>query len=194
MHLPEALKLTVTLRVTKLTVTLRVTAESLMNLLKTFTDRIADRAPEDRNRDRNFCVFNKTEESFLGLNIVRADTSLARLRGLLGRRALKSGDGMWLAPSQGVHTIGVLFPVDVVYLDSDDRVIKLVEHLSPFRIGPLRLKSATVLELPPHTIYGSKTRVGDQLVICRAEEMKIYLRNASTAGELLPRLQMERAR
>ena len=165
-----------------------------MNLLKTFTARMAERAAEGKDQDRSFCVFNKTEESFLGLNIFRADTSLARLRGLLGRNALKSGDGMWLAPSQGVHTIGVLFPVDVVYLDSDDRVIQLVEHLGPFRIGPLRLKSATVLELPPHTIYGSQTRVGDQLVICRAEEMKIYLRNASAPGELLPRWQMERAR
>jgi hypothetical protein len=169
-----------------------VIAESSMTLLKTFTERIAERAPEDR--DRNFCVFNKTEESFLGLNVIRADTSFARLRGLLGRSALKSGDGLWLAPSQGVHTIGVLFPVDVVYLDADDRVIQLVEHLGPFRIGPLRLKSATVLELPPHTIYGSKTCVGHQLMICRAEEMQAYLRNASKSGELQRGLQLERAR
>lgn len=100
---------------------------------------------------------------------------------------------MWLAPSQGVHTIGVLFPVDVVYLDAEDRVIHLVEHLGPFRIGPLRLKSATVLELPPHTIYRSQTHVGDQLVICRAEEMENYLRNASASGELPQRMQMGRA-
>ena len=168
-----------------------------MNLLKSFRVRVADKAPERKVEDPNFCVFNKTEESFLGLNIVRADTSLARLRGLLGRDALKSGDGMWLSPSQGVHTIGVLFPVDVVYLDSDNRVIQLVEHLGPFRIGPLRLKSATVLELPSHTIYRSQTHVGDQLVICPVEEMEIYLRNASRSAELgekIEKMQMGGAR
>ena len=165
-----------------------------MNLLKTFSALIARKAPGGKAQDRNFCVFNKTEESFLGLNIVRADTLMSRLRGLLGRDALKSGDGMWLTPSQGVHTIGVLFPVDVVYLDAENRVIQLVEHLGPFRIGPLRLKSATVLELPPHTIYRSQTHVGDQLVICRAEEMNIYLRDASMSVELVPRMQMGRAR
>jgi uncharacterized protein len=164
-----------------------------MNLLKTFAARIAKRA-NGNVQDRNFCVFNKTEESFLGLNIIRADTSITRLRGLLGRGALKSGDGMWLAPSQGVHTIGVLFPVDVVYLDAETRVIQLVEHLGPFRIGPLRLKSATVLELPPHTIYRSQTQVGDQLVICRVEEMKIYLRDSSRSEELMPSMQMGRGR
>ena len=165
-----------------------------MKLLKTFTARIAGRARGRRDDDGKFCVFNKTEESFLGLNVTRADTSLSRLRGLLGRDALRSGDGMWLAPSQGVHTIGVLFPVDVVYLDAEDRVIQLVEHLGPFRIGPLRLKSATVLELPPHTIYRSQTHVGDQLLICRAEEMETYLRRESTSGDLLRRMQMGRAK
>jgi len=165
-----------------------------MNLLKTFAARIAEGATAGKDKDRNFCVFNKTEESFLGLNIIRADTAIARLRGLLGRSPLKSGDGMWLAPSQGVHTIGVLFPVDVVYLDAENRVLQLVEHLGPFRIGPLRLKSATVLELPPHTIYRSQTHVGDQLVICRVEEMQIFLRNASKSEKLREKMQMEPAR
>lgn len=175
-------------------VALCATAGRLMNLLKTFRARVADKASDGKAQDQNFCVFNKTEESFLGLNIVRADTSITRLRGLLGRDPLKSGDGMWLAPSQGVHTIGVLFPVDVVYLDSENRVIQLVEHLGPFRIGPLRLKSATVLELPPHTIYRSQTHVGDQLVICVVEEMEIYLRNVSKSVELRERMQVGRGR
>jgi hypothetical protein len=51
-----------------------------MKLLKTFAARLAERAAKGKVRDGNFCVFNKTEESFLGLNIIRADTSLARLR------------------------------------------------------------------------------------------------------------------
>src|SRR3954447_22542145 len=113
---------------------------------------------------QTYCVFNKTGESFLGLNISCADTSLARLRGLLGRFRLKSDEGVWLVPSRGVHTIGVLFPIDLVYLDAECRVTHIVEHLSPFRIAPIRMDSSSVLELPPHTVYASNTRVGDQLL------------------------------
>jgi len=128
--------------------------------------------------ERVFCVFNKTEESFLAMSVTRADTSGSRLRGLLGRPALKSGEGRWVVPSHGVHTIGMLFAMDVVYLDAQDRVIHLIEHLTPFRISPLRLKSASLLQLPLHTIHRSQTHVGDQLLICQPDEMKEYMRRS----------------
>ena len=155
-----------------------------MNLLKKFDLRNPPGTKERQTPKHNYCVFNRTEESFLGLNITRADTSLARLRGLLGKAAPKSGDGMWFAPSQGIHTIGIFFHVDLVYLDNENRVIHLVEHLGPFRIGPLRLKAATVLELPTHAIYRSQTRVGHQLLICHPEEMSMYLGRSSAPGKL----------
>ncbi len=131
---------------------------------------------------RTYCAFNQTGESFIGLNIRRADTPLKRLRGLLGQFRLKSGEGLWVVPSHGVHTIGLLIPIDLIYLDAHQRVIHLVEHLSPFRIAPFRRKSCSVLELPAHTIYSSQTHVGDQLLICLPEEMESYLKNASAAG------------
>ena len=124
-----------------------------------------------------YCVFNTTQESFLGMNVLRADTELARLRGLLGKLRLKSGDGLWVVPSRGIHTVGLLFPIDVVYLDEENRVVHCIEHLSPFRISPLRLKSASVLELPRHSIYASQTRVGHRILICRPQEMESYLRD-----------------
>src|SRR4051812_18742678 len=124
---------------------------------------------------RTYCVFNKTGESFVGLNIRRADTPLSRVRGLLGQFRLKSGEGLWLAPSRGIHTIGLLFPIDLIYLDAFHRVIHLVEHLSPFRIAPFLRKSSSVLELPPHTIYSSQTHVGDELLICPPEDIEAYL-------------------
>jgi uncharacterized protein len=130
---------------------------------------------------RTYCVFNQTGESFIGLNIRRADTPLARLRGLLGQFRIKSGEGLWLVPSHGIHTLGLLAPIDLIYLDAQNRVIRLVEHLSPLWIAPIRLKSSSVLELPPHTIYSSQTRLGDQLLICPPEEMEAYLKKAIPA-------------
>jgi uncharacterized membrane protein (UPF0127 family) len=130
-----------------------------------------------------YCVFNKTTESFLGLNISHAGTPLRRLRGLLGKLKISSGEGVWLVPSQGIHTFGMLFPIDVIYLDANYRVIHLVEYLRPFCISPIRLKSASLLELPPHTIYASHTKVGDRLLICQPQEMETYLEHAKPDAE-----------
>jgi len=119
-------------------------------------------------------AFNLTRQSFLSLGIRPADTPWARLRGLAGRWRLRSDDGIWVVPSQGIHTIGLFFPIDVIYLDAEMRVIHIIEHLGPLRIAPIRRQCASVLELPTRTIFGSGTQVGDQLMICAPEEMYAY--------------------
>lgn len=124
---------------------------------------------------RTFCVFNRTRESFMGLNVVPADTIFSRLKGLLGRLKFAPEDGIWVTPSRGVHTIGMHFPIDLVYLDSKNRVIHLIEHLGPFRIAPIRTECASILELRTRTIYSSHTKPGDELIICSLEEMQAKL-------------------
>ena len=125
---------------------------------------------------QHYCVFNKTRESFISLSVAAADTHLSRLKGLVGRLRLKSDDGIWVVPSQGVHTIGVLFAIDLIYLDADHRVVHTIESFGTFRIGPIRRNCASVLELPTRTIYSSQTHVGDELLICSPDEMKAYLK------------------
>lgn len=120
---------------------------------------------------RTFCVFNRTRESFLGLRVTSADTLFMRLKGALGKLGLKPDDGIWLAPSRGIHTIGMLFPIDLVYLDESNRVIHLVEHLGPGRISPIRIGCASILELESRSIYASDTRIGDELIICPPEDI-----------------------
>jgi uncharacterized membrane protein (UPF0127 family) len=127
----------------------------------------------------NYCVYNQTRECFLGMRVAPADTMFTRLKGLIGRLRLKFDEGIWVVPSSGIHTLGVLFPLDLIYLDKNHRVIHLVEHFPTFRISPLRTQSASVLELPPHTIYSSQTQLGDQLLICRAEEMETQLKRST---------------
>lgn len=120
-------------------------------------------------------MFNVTRESFLSLRVTPADTHLARLRGLVGRMRLKADEGIWVRPSVGIHTMGVLFPIDMIYLDAKHRVVHLTESFGSFRIGPVRLSCASVLELPIRTIYSSQTQVGDELLICSPEEMAVFL-------------------
>ena len=132
---------------------------------------------------KTYCVYNQTRECFLSLEVTAADTIFSRLRGLIGRLKLRSDEGIWVVPSRGIHTLGLLFPLDLIYLDEHYRVIHLVEYFPSFRIAPLKTQAESVLELATHTIYSSHTQPGDQLVICVAEEMEQRLRT-SGAGHL----------
>jgi uncharacterized membrane protein (UPF0127 family) len=134
------------------------------------------RGRKDEMQKQKYCVYNQTRESFLSLGVAAADTTLARLKGLIGKLTLGLDDGLWIVPSRGIHTVGVLFPLDLVYLDEGHKVIHVVESFPTFRISPLITQAASVLELPTHTIYSSQTQPGDQLVICVAEEMEQRLK------------------
>jgi uncharacterized membrane protein (UPF0127 family) len=121
---------------------------------------------------QKYCVYNQTRESFLSLGVAAADTTLSRLKGLIGKIRMELDEGLWIIPSRGIHTVGVMFPIDLVYLDESYRVLHAVESFPTFRISPWITQAASVLELPTHTIYSSQTQPGDQLVICVAEEME----------------------
>ena len=101
----------------------------------------------------------------VGESIELADTSWKRMFGLLGRRGLDAGGGLWIKPSSGVHTFGMAFKIDVVGLDRDHKVIKLWRCLAPFRVTSVSLKMKSVLELPCGTISRSQMQVGDQIQI-----------------------------
>jgi uncharacterized membrane protein (UPF0127 family) len=140
---------------------------------------------------RTYCVYNQTRECFLSLDVAAADTIFSRLKGLIGRMKLRPDEGIWVVPSRGVHTLGLLFPLDLIYLDEHFKVIHLVEYFPSFRIAPLKTQAESVLELPTHTIYSSQTQPGDQLVICVAEEMENRLKTGR-AVELNGQAEMKR--
>jgi uncharacterized membrane protein (UPF0127 family) len=137
-----------------------------------------------KNSKEVLYVFNVTRQTFLSLGVVPADTHFARLRGLLGKLKLRNNEGIWVVPSSGIHTFGLLFPIDVIYLDEKNRVIRLVEHLGPLRISIVRKGCSSVLELPPRTIHSSNTRIGDELLICTPDELMEYSRTALVQREL----------
>src|SRR6201988_972277 len=120
-------------------------------------------------------VYNKMRETFIATEATVANSYFTRLVGLLGksRRWAQLGKGLWIVPSRGVHTIGMLFPVDLIFLSKDKEVVHLEEFVRPFRISKVSLKATSVLELPPHTIYRSQTQVGDQLEIARMKQGQV---------------------
>jgi uncharacterized membrane protein (UPF0127 family) len=79
--------------------------------------------------------------------IAVADTPVARMKGLLGRRSLDPGEGLLLRPAGSVHTAFMRFPIDVVFLDRELRVLRVEPSVSPWRLVAQRGAKA-VLELP----------------------------------------------
>lgn len=110
-------------------------------------------------------VFNQTKQTFLARRLRVADSVLGRLVGLLGKRRLEPDSGLWIFPSRGIHTLGMLFAIDVVFLDRDLKVVALRERVPPFSMTGLYLNAESVLELPAQTISRSGTQMGDQLAI-----------------------------
>ncbi|MEK6399084.1 MAG: DUF192 domain-containing protein [Terriglobus sp.] len=103
--------------------------------------------------------------SVIASHVVVAETSLRRAVGLLGRTGLTSQEGIWIKPSSGVHTIGMRFPIDVVGLDAQCRVVRLWPSLQPYRLTAIVPSVRTVLELAAGRIHECGLQQGDQLQI-----------------------------
>jgi uncharacterized membrane protein (UPF0127 family) len=101
---------------------------------------------------------------------VLANTFLSRLVGLLGKRELPEGAGLLIRPSSGVHTFGMSFPIDIVSLDKQNRVIGLFEKTGPWKVSGVSLRTHSVLELPPGRIRQCGVSIGDQLELGVASE------------------------
>ena len=114
----------------------------------------------DRARLR---VVNHSRDTVLAECAEVAASSWRRMRGLLGRSALVAGQGLLIAPCQGVHTLGMRYPIDVVHLDRDGVVRKVLHAVRPWRLGPMVWRSRCVLELPAGA--AAETVVGDQVAL-----------------------------
>jgi uncharacterized protein len=108
-----------------------------------------------------------------------AETPFARMRGLLGRSGLSSGEGLLLRPAGSVHTAFMRFTIDVVFLDRDSRVLKVAAELAPWRTAGCRGARA-VLELPAGEANRQGLRPGVSLTqVWRTEAMSSRVKPAA---------------
>jgi len=108
------------------------------------------------------------------VTLLRADGSVAcerctvahrmwpRMRGLLGKRGLASGEGLLIRPAPSIHTFFMRFPIDVVFLSRQGEVLKVAERVRPWRARSCR-HSYAVLELAAGEAGRRGIAAGDRL-------------------------------
>lgn len=110
-----------------------------------------------------FVVHNRTRGETVASNVRLADTPRSRRIGLLQHETLAPGEGLWIYPTQAIHTFGMRFPIDVAFLDRRLKVKRVYHQLAPFRLTRLVWGAQSVLELASGSLAGTGTAVGDEL-------------------------------
>ena len=81
-----------------------------------------------------------------------ARSSWARFMGLMGRPSMPPGSGLWIEPCNSIHMFFMRFAIDVLFLDRQMRVKKVMLNLKPWRVSPIVFGARTTVELPSGTL------------------------------------------
>lgn len=130
------------------------------------------------------CAYNDTRGCFMGLHVVAGEFSPPSLLDWISTLRADSGTGIWMIPFRGLPAKEVRTPIDLLYLDSDCRVMEVVELFPTFRVSASCAPAASVLVLPAYSIASSKTEAGDQLLLCPTEEIKWRLEQLAETGSV----------
>jgi uncharacterized membrane protein (UPF0127 family) len=115
-----------------------------------------------KNPTAGWVLRNSRNQRALATTIEPAFDSPSRNKGLLGRSGLPEGSAMILAPSNSIHTFFMQFPIDVMFVSRDGRVVRISRDVQPWRIR-FGLRAFAVIEFPSGVADRSDTRIADIL-------------------------------
>ncbi len=93
-----------------------------------------------------------------------ADNFFSRFIGLMGKKSLSEGMGLMIMPCNSIHCFFMRFPIDAMFLDENNRVLRMYSELKPWRVTGIVRNARKVIELPAGTLVRSDVRVGDVIV------------------------------
>jgi uncharacterized membrane protein (UPF0127 family) len=108
---------------------------------------------------------NLTNQRELATNLLATRNTIGRLKGLLGKDSLPPGEALLIKPCNAIHTFGMRFAIDVIFLSRDNHVIGVSKNLRPNHLSPLHFRATSVIELPAGTIEATETALGDEVGI-----------------------------
>jgi uncharacterized membrane protein (UPF0127 family) len=110
-------------------------------------------------------AINLSKNQILADNLDCAVTVFARMRGLLGKGSMTRGTGLLIKPCKGIHTFGMKFEIDALFLDKENKVIAMKKKIQRNRMTRVYFSAFSVLELPAGTIDMTSTKLGDYVEI-----------------------------
>ncbi|MBU0709888.1 MAG: DUF192 domain-containing protein [Candidatus Omnitrophica bacterium] len=108
-------------------------------------------------------IINKTKNIVLAEEAGVADNPFRRIKGLLGKKGLNRGEALVIRPCNSIHTFFMRFPIDVLFVSKDNRVVKAISCLKSFRLSAVYFSASFVIELPSGVIQSTSTQEGDSI-------------------------------
>ena len=110
-------------------------------------------------------IINETKGTVVAEDVRFADGIWSRFWGLMGRKSIPGDSGLLLRPSSSIHTAFMRFPLDIVFLDRQLRVVKIVAGMKPFRATIAFSGAHSALELNAGMAGRAEVQAGDQLAL-----------------------------
>lgn len=97
-----------------------------------------------------YLILNTTNNKIIAKELRLANCFLLRLKGLIFTDKLKYSEGLLISPCQQIHTHFMKYPIDIVFMDDDFKVLHIIKQLHPWRFSKFYKHAYYVLELPPN--------------------------------------------
>jgi uncharacterized membrane protein (UPF0127 family) len=110
-------------------------------------------------------IINSRNNITIATNISLAKTFSERMRGLIGTKSLALEHALIISQCNSVHTCFMKYPIDVLFCDKNNVVVKMSEHLGKWKFTVPCYHAAYVIELPEQSIKKYDIRVGDGMLI-----------------------------
>ncbi len=110
-------------------------------------------------------IYNLTKNYQIPYQVMEAKSVIGRLRGLLGTSKPFEGKVLYIRPCSGIHTFGMQYPIDAVFIDKNKTVSRIFLALKPNKITKVNRIDKAVLEFPAGTVSKFSIQIGDKLSI-----------------------------
>ncbi|MEO0128692.1 MAG: DUF192 domain-containing protein [candidate division WOR-3 bacterium] len=106
-------------------------------------------------------LINISKNTIISNKAIVGDTFFKRLKGWLGRKNFNWGESLIIRPCKWIHTFFMRFPVDVIFVNAENKIVAMKSCFKPWRISGIYWRARFVIELPCGTIKRTSTTIGD---------------------------------
>lgn len=112
-------------------------------------------------------IINKTNQKIIADKVKIANNPISRTIGLLNKSVLNEGEGLLITPCNSIHSFGMRFKFDAIFIDKKNKVKHIIKAMPAWRVSPLIIFAHSVIELPAGTADLAEVKIGDILELLK---------------------------